>query len=49
MTYEITMEKKEQEEKPKKNLIFKIIHHIEDAEDDHEDIEYDITLITKHF
>jgi len=45
MTHDITIDKKEQEEKPKKNLAFKTVHHIED---DHEDNEEDNTLITKH-
>jgi hypothetical protein len=43
MTHEITMEKQELEEKPKKNLAFKIIHHIDD------DVKDDIALITRQF
>jgi len=53
MTHEITIEKQQEEEKPKKNLAFKIIHHMKDDDDDddddndYDDIEEDITLITK--
>jgi len=34
ITHEITMEKLELEEKPKKNLAFKIIHHVHSDNDD---------------
>ncbi|KAJ6862791.1 hypothetical protein NC652_039607 [Populus alba x Populus x berolinensis] len=34
MNHEITMEKQEQGEKPKKSLEFKTIHHINDDDDD---------------
>jgi hypothetical protein len=44
MTHEIIMEKQELEEKPKKNLAFKIIHHIDD-----DDVKEDIALITRQF
>ena len=49
MTNEITIEKQQQEDKPKKNLAFKIINQIKDDDDDnnYDDIEEDITLITK--
>ncbi|KAJ6913953.1 hypothetical protein NC651_016259 [Populus alba x Populus x berolinensis] len=33
MTYKFTMDKQEQEEKPKRNLTFKTIHHIDDGDD----------------
>jgi hypothetical protein len=51
MTREITMEKQEQEKRPNNNLAFKTVYHIEDNDDDedHEDIEEDIALITKQF
>jgi hypothetical protein len=48
MTYEITMEKQELEEKPKKNLAFKIVHHVDDDDDDDE-VEEHIALITRQF
>ncbi|KAJ6862610.1 hypothetical protein NC652_039459 [Populus alba x Populus x berolinensis] len=52
-THEITMDKQKQEEKPKKNLTFKTIHHIRDDEDDdesdHEGIKENIALIIKYF
>ena len=53
-THEITMDKQEQEEKPKKNLTFKTIHHIgddeeDDDEGDHEGIKENIFLIIKYF
>jgi hypothetical protein len=38
------MEKQELEEKPKKNLAFKIVHHIDD-----DDVKEDIALITRQF
>jgi hypothetical protein len=51
MTHEITMEKQELEEKPKKNLAFKIIHHVDndDDDDDDDEVEEDIALITRQF
>ena len=50
MTHEITMEKQELEEKPKKNLAFKIIHHVDSDDDDDDDkVEEDIALITRQF
>jgi hypothetical protein len=51
MTREITMEKQEQEKRPNNNLAFKIVYQIEhnDDDEDHEDIEEDIALITKQF
>jgi len=48
MTHEITMEKQELEEKPKKNLAFKIIHHV-DSDDDDDKVEEGIALITRQF
>jgi hypothetical protein len=39
--------KQEPEEKPKKNLAFKIIHHVDDNDDD--EVEEDIALITRQF
>ena len=53
-THEITIDKQEQEEKPKKNLAFKTIHHIgddeeDDDEGDHEGIKENIFLIIKYF
>jgi hypothetical protein len=45
MTYEIIMKKQELEEKPKKNLAFKIIHHVDSDDDD--EMEEDIALITR--
>jgi hypothetical protein len=56
MTHDITIDKQEQEENPKKNLAFKIIHHIDDYDHhhyhyhyNHKGMEGDIALITKHF
>jgi hypothetical protein len=58
MTHNITMDKQEQKENPKKNLAFKIIHHIDDYDHhhyhynyhhNHKGMEKDIALITKHF
>jgi hypothetical protein len=50
MTHEITMEKQELEKKPKKNLVFKIIHHVDsDYGDDKDEMEEDIALITREF
>jgi len=46
MTYEITMEKQELEEKPKKNLAFKIVHQVDDDDDE---VEEHIALITRQF
>jgi hypothetical protein len=40
MTHEITIEKQQEDEKPKKNLAFKIVHHIKDDDDDN-DNDYD--------
>ena len=37
MTNEFTMDKQKQDEKPKRNLNFKIIHHIDDDDDDDDD------------
>jgi hypothetical protein len=34
MTYEIVMEKQELKEKPKKNLTFKTIHHVDSDKDE---------------
>jgi len=47
ITYEITMEKQELEEKQKKNLAFKIVHHVDD--DDNDEVEEHIALITRQF
>jgi len=47
ITYEITMEKQELEEKQKKNLAFKIVHHVDDDDDD--EVEEHIALITRQF
>ena len=41
------MEKQELEEKPKKNLAFKIIHHVDSDDDD--EVEEDIAPITTQF
>ena len=50
MTHEIAMEKQELEKKPKKNLVFKIIHHVNsDDGDDEDEMEEDIALITRQF
>jgi hypothetical protein len=56
MTHDIIIDKQEQEENPKKNLAFKIIHHIDDYDHhhyhyhyNHKGMEGDIALITKHF
>ena len=54
MTHEITMDKQDQEERPKKNLAFKTVHQIEsddnnDDEDSHDDLEEDVALITRQF
>ena len=44
------MEKQELEKKPKKNLVFKIIHHVDsDYGDDKDEMEEDIALITREF
>jgi len=49
MTHEMTMEKQELNEKPKKNLSLKIIHHYDDDDDDDDDddVEEDIALIKR--
>jgi len=47
ITYEITMEKQELEEKQKKNLAFKIVHHVDDDDDD--EVEEHIALIIRQF
>jgi len=51
ITHEITMEKQELEEKPKKNLAFKIVHHVDSDDDDEEEeeVEEDIALIIRKF
>jgi hypothetical protein len=51
ITHEITMEKQELEEKPKKNLAFKIVHHVDsdDDDDEEEEVEEDIALIIRKF
>jgi len=52
MTHEIAMEKQELEKKPKKNLAFKIIHHVDSDDgddDDNDEMEEDIALITRQF
>jgi hypothetical protein len=54
MTYEITMKRQEQGEKPKKKLAFKVVHHVkehndDDVDDDDDEIEEDFALITKQF
>jgi len=53
MTYEITMKRQEQGEKPKKKLAFKVVHHVkehnDDDDDDDDEIEEDFALITKQF
>ena len=41
------MEKQELEEKQKKNLAFKIVHHVDD--DDNDEVEEHIALITRQF
>ena len=45
------MEKQELEEKPKKNLAFKIVHHVDsdDDDDEEEEVEEDIALIIRKF
>ncbi|KAG5235371.1 zf-CCHC domain-containing protein [Salix suchowensis] len=48
----ITTDKQDQEERPKKNLAFKNVHQIEsddddDDEDSHDDLEEDVALITR--
>jgi len=48
MTYEITMKRQEQGEKPKK-LAFKVVHHVKEHNDDDDEIEEDFALITKQF
>ena len=45
MTHEITMKKQELEDKPKKNLAFKTVHHVEYDDE----VEKDIALITRQF
>jgi len=48
MTLEITMENKKLEKKPKKNLVFKIIHHINsDDDDDDDEVKENTALITR--
>jgi hypothetical protein len=52
MTHEIAMEKQELKKKPKKNLAFKIIHHVDsdDGDGDGDDeVEAHIALITRQF
>jgi len=50
MTHEIAMEKQELEKKPKKNLVFKIIHHVDSGDgDDKDEMEEYIALITRQF
>lgn len=54
MTHEITMEKQDQEERPKKNLAFKTVHQVEDKdngddEDSDDDLVEDVALITREF
>ena len=41
------MGKQEQEEKPKKNLAFKTVNHVNSDDDDNEEIEKDIALIIR--
>jgi len=48
MTHEITMEKQELDKKPNKNLTFKTMHHV-DSDDDDDEVEEDIALITNQF
>ena len=48
MTHEITIEKQELEEKPKKNLAIKIVHHV-DSNDNDEEVEDDIAFVTRQF
>jgi hypothetical protein len=48
MTHEITIEKQELKEKPKKNLANKIVHHV-DSDDNEEEVEEDIAFITRQF
>jgi hypothetical protein len=45
MTHEITMKKQELEDKPKKNLALKTMHHVEYDDE----VEKDIALITRQF
>ncbi|KAJ6907756.1 hypothetical protein NC651_018252 [Populus alba x Populus x berolinensis] len=47
MTHEIIMEKQELEKKPKKNLEFQTIHHVDS--DDNEEVEEKIALIIRQF
>jgi len=48
MTHEITIEKQELKEKPKKNLAIKIVHHV-DSDDNEEEVEEDIAFIPRQF
>ncbi|KAJ6862430.1 hypothetical protein NC652_039313 [Populus alba x Populus x berolinensis] len=48
MTHEITINKQELEEKPKKNLAIKIVHHV-DSDNNDEEVEEDIAFITRQF
>jgi hypothetical protein len=48
MTHEITIEKQELKEKPKKNLAIKIVHHV-DSDDNEEEVDEDIAFITRQF
>ena len=48
MTHEITIEKQELEDKPKKNLAIKIVHHV-DSNDNDEEVEDDIAFVTRQF
>jgi hypothetical protein len=48
MTHEITMKNQELEEKPKKNLAFKTVYHV-DSDDDDDEMKENITLITRKF
>jgi hypothetical protein len=49
MTHEITMEKQELEKRPNKNLAFKTVHRIDSDNGDDDEVEEDITLITRQF
>jgi divalent metal cation (Fe/Co/Zn/Cd) transporter len=49
MTHEITMEKQELEKRLKKNLAFKTIHHVDSDDDEEEELDEDITLITRQY
>ncbi|KAJ7003158.1 hypothetical protein NC653_008408 [Populus alba x Populus x berolinensis] len=50
MTYEITMKRQEQGEKPNKKIAFKVVHHVKEHDnDDNDEIQDDFALITKQF